>query len=195
MMEQVLANGTADKILTSGVTGIIMLMAKGYEVGETYYNFLKNKNLLEFIEPAQQYLKKYPGKIETPIDLALEENGQRVEIDINKMPYKQASYLDIGQKTLGNYHEILQTASTIFVNGPPGVYENPLFEKGTRWLWESIATSPGYSVIGGGDTVTAAQKYIDLNDIGYVCTGGGAMVQFMSGVQLPLITALTITEV
>jgi len=70
-------------------------------------------------------------------------------------------------------------AGTIFINGPAGAYENPLFEKGTREIWNAIAEAPGYSVIGGGD-----KKF------GYICTAGGAMVRFLSGKELPLIKAL-----
>ncbi|MHC4504367.1 MAG: phosphoglycerate kinase, partial [Planctomycetota bacterium] len=81
-------------------------------------------------------------------------------------------------------------AGTLFFNGPPGVYENPLFETGTRSILEAIAGADGYSVIGGGDTVTATQKYIDTKGIGYLCTAGGAMVRFLSGARLPLLVAM-----
>ncbi len=70
------------------------------------------------------------------------------------------------------------------------MYEDVKFEKGTKELWESIAKSQGHSVIGGGDTVSAAAQFINLNDIGYVCTAGGAMVRYLSGKKLPLIEAM-----
>lgn len=189
MMEQVLTNHTADRILTSGITGVIMLMAKGYEVGSMYYEFLKSKKLLDFIEPAKKYLAEYPDQIEFPQDLAIEINGQRKELQVSDLPL-EASYLDIGSETIRSYAKAIQSAGTIFVNGPAGVYENPLFDKGTREIWQAIADAPGYSVIGGGDTVSAAGKFIDLSKINYVSTGGGAMVQFMTGEPLPLITAM-----
>ena len=65
-----------------------------------------------------------------------------------------------------------------------------MFSKGTKDLWLSIAKAPGYSVIGGGDTVNAASMFIDLNEINYVCTAGGAMVRYLSGKRLPLINAM-----
>jgi phosphoglycerate kinase len=98
--------------------------------------------------------------------------------------------LDIGTETILSYKEVLDNAGTIFVNGPAGVYESEIFEKGTKEIWEAIASAKGYSVIGGGDTVTAAQKYINLEDISYVCTAGGAMVQYLSGKELVLIKAM-----
>lgn len=190
MMEQVLKNKTADKILTSGITGVIMLMAKGYEVGDTYREFLSSKKLLDFIEPARRYLDQYPDKIECPADLAIAWEGKRTEIPLDSLPVAGASYLDIGEETIRSYEKIIGEAGTIFVNGPAGVYEDPMFAKGTQKIWLAIANAPGYSVIGGGDTVSAAKKFIDLSDISYVCTAGGAMVQFMTGETLPLITAM-----
>jgi phosphoglycerate kinase len=76
------------------------------------------------------------------------------------------------------------------VNGPAGVYEEKLFEDGTRAIWKAIAGARGYSVIGGGDTVSAAAKFVELKDIDYVCTAGGAMVRYLSGKKLPLIAAM-----
>ncbi len=190
MMEQVLKSGSADKILTCGVTGNIMLMAKGYNLGERNSKFIKERGLEQFIESAKKYLEQYGDKILVPLDIAYEKDGNREEINIEDLPVNE-SYLDIGSKTLESYKEIIADAGTLFYNGPAGVYENPLFEKGTRELWEAIAATNGYSVIGGGDTVSAAGRFIDLDKINYVCTAGGAMVRFLSGVKMPLIEAMT----
>lgn len=189
MIEPVLKNGTADKILTTGITGIVMLMAKGLDMGEKTVAFLQDRDLLVFVDEAKRYLDKYPDKFEVPVDLAIESNGRRVEIELSEIP-KQNLYMDIGSKTADMYAEIINNAGTIFANGPAGVYENPIFEDGTRTIWKAIEQSPGYSVIGGGDTVSSASKYIELSAIDYVCTAGGAMVRFMSGKKLPLIEAM-----
>lgn len=190
MMKTVLENGTADKILASGVTGVVMLLAKGVKVGQKYEQFLKDKDLMVFVEPAREMLLDFPDRIEVPSDLAYEDLGQRINVDISQLPLDDKMFLDIGDDTITRYDSVIRTAGTIFVNGPAGVYENPLFEKGTQSLWTSIAAAPGYSVIGGGDTVSAAGKYIDLKKINYVCTAGGAMVRFLSGKKLPLIEAM-----
>ena len=189
MMKQVLENDSADKILASGVTGNIMLMAQGIDIGEANVKFIKDRNLDVFVEPAREYLETYPGKIMWPVDLAYEEDGVRKELSIDDLPTDKA-LLDIGSKTVEAYGQVLSGAGTIFVNGPAGVYENELFDYGTKEIWNAIAAAKGFSVIGGGDTVGAAQKYIDLNDISYVCTAGGAMVQYLSGKELPLIKAM-----
>jgi phosphoglycerate kinase len=189
MMKQVLENGSADKILACGVTGNIMLMAKGYDLGEKNERFIKDRSLDVFIEPAKEYLKQYGDKIIFPVDLAFEKDGDRKEISIKELPVNEL-YVDIGSKTIDIFKEALKTAGTIFVNGPAGIYENKLFENGTREIWNAIAEAEGYSVIGGGDTVSAAQHFIDTSKINYVCTAGGAMVRFLSGVKIPLIEAM-----
>ncbi len=189
MMRPVLENGTADAILTTGVTGLVMLYASGVNIGEKTLKFLKDKDLLGFVDDSKKFLAEFPGKIFMPVDVAYEKDGQRVEIDITDMPI-DSLYPDIGQKTVAAYRDILNKAKTVFANGPAGVYENPMFEYGTREIWSAIAESPAYSVIGGGDTISSATKFIDLAKISYVCTGGGAMVRFMSGKKMPLITAM-----
>lgn len=189
MMRQVLENGSADKILCSGITGHIMLMAKGYDIGQANIKFIKDRKLDVFIEPAKDYLQKYGEKIVYPGDLAYEKDGARKEVCIEDLPTDYMC-MDIGHKTIEIFEEELAKAGTIFVNGPAGVYENKMFEDGTKAIWNAIAEAKGYSVIGGGDTVSAAQRFIDTSRINYVCTAGGAMVRFLSGVKLPLIEAM-----
>jgi phosphoglycerate kinase len=189
MMKQVLESGTADKILSCGITGEIMLLAKGYRLGDTKEKFLKDRSLDVFVADAENYLKDFGDKIEMPSDLAYEEDGKRREISIADLPAEKM-FMDIGAKTIAAYEKVIRGAGTLFVNGPPGVYENELFADGTQAIWNAIAAAQGYSVIGGGDTVTAAAKYVDLKDINYVCTAGGAMVRYLSGKKLPLMVAM-----
>ena len=189
MMEEVLESGTADKILTCGITGEIMLIAQGISLGEKKEAFIKERGLDVFIKDARKYLERHSSKLCFPKDLAYEKDGARKEISIEELPAEEM-FMDIGEKTVTEYKEILAGAATIFMNGPAGAYENPLFEKATKEIWEAVAESSAYSVIGGGDTVAAAQKFIDTSKISYVSTAGGAMVRFMSGKKLPLIAAM-----
>jgi len=189
MMKEVLSSKAADKILTCGITGHIMLLAKGYDIGKANLKFIKDRGLDEFIEAAKEYIEAYSGKILFPVDLALEKDGKRIEVDIDQLPVDDIC-MDIGSKTVEIYKNEIAKSGTIFVNGPAGVYENSLFEFGTKEIWTSLTEAKGYSVIGGGDTVSAAQRFIDTRNIGYVCTAGGAMVRFLSGIKLPLIEAM-----
>ena len=189
MMKQVLQNGTADKILTCGVTGEIFLIANGVDLGENVNSFLKSKNLLGFIDQAKELLNSYSKKIEMPLDLAFEKNGARTEVLITEKDL-DSNYLDIGTKTIERYKNIINNSQTVFVNGPAGVYENKLFENGTKEIWFAISKTEAFTCIGGGDSVSALSKFANPEDFDYVCTAGGAMVRFLSGKELPLISAM-----
>ena len=190
MMKAVLANGSCDKILACGVTGVVMLLAKGIKVGEAYEKWLADKDLLAFVEPAKELLATYGDKYVLPVDLAFEQDGQRKEVDVKDLPLDDKSFLDIGHKTVEIFKKEIYEAGTVFVNGPAGVYEKDIFGYGTESIWNAFVETKAYTVIGGGDTVTAAKKYIDTSKVGYVCTAGGAMVRFLSGKKLPLISAM-----
>lgn len=190
MMGKVLKDGVADKIVACGVTGVVMRLAQGIKVGTAYEKWLKDRDLLVFVDQAKELLQDYLDKFILPVDFAYEVNGERKEISIEELPNNNAMFLDVGAKSVEIFEEVLASAGTIFVNGPAGVYENKLFAYGTDKIWNAIAKSKAYSVIGGGDTVTAASKFIDLKDVSYVCTAGGAMVRFLSGKKLPLIEAM-----
>lgn len=192
MMKQVLENGIADMILACGITGEVMLMAQGKTIGPKTEKFISDRQLDVFLKPAREYLGQYPGKIVVPVDFAYEKDGRRAEIAADALPIAPL-VMDIGIRTMEWFEKVIAEAGTIFVNGPAGVYENPLFAEGTKRIWRAVAEAKGFSVIGGGDTVSAATRFIDLHKINYVCTGGGAMVRFLSGAKLPLITAMNKT--
>ncbi len=189
MMKQVLQNGTADKILACGMTGEIMLLADGISLGSKKEKFIQDRSLDVFIQPAKEYLRDYPGKIIYPLDLAYEKDGKRVEVLVKDLPIDEM-FMDVGENTISQFKEVIGSAGTVFVNGPAGAYENKLFEKGTKETWNAIVDAKGYTVIGGGDTVTAATRFTDLGKYDYICTAGGAMVRFLSGKKLPLIEAM-----
>ena len=189
MMEQVLREGTADTILTSGITGNVMLVADGVDLGAPSMQFLRDRSLDAFVEPAQRLLTSYRDHIRLPLDVAVDIDGRRIEFAVDKLPADRL-IVDIGSATINSYLEVIEAAETIFVNGPAGVYENCVSEHGTRTLWEAIAKAKATSVIGGGDTVASAARFISLDDLNFVSTGGGALIRFLSGQRLPLLEAM-----
>ena len=190
MMQSVLENKTADTILTCGLTGQIFLLASGVSLGANTMSFLEKKSLLKYVPEAKAYLERFPENIRMPLDLAyLDPSGMRKEEPVVAM-MQSYSYGDIGAKTIEMYAELLASAKTVFVNGPAGIYEQKEFQVGTETLWQTIANSPVYSVVGGGDSVNAATRFTELSNWSYVCTAGGAMVQFLAGKNLPLIEAM-----
>ena len=90
---------------------------------------------------------------------------------------------------------LIHSAKTILWNGPMGVFENIRFEEGTRELAEAIAKSEAFSIAGGGETLSAINKYIKSDDVSYCSTGGGAFLEFMEGKVLPSIEVLNSKEI
>ncbi|MBU0929197.1 MAG: phosphoglycerate kinase [Spirochaetes bacterium] len=193
MMRKVLEDGAADRILAVGVTGLVMHIARGKDLGAATARFLKDKALDEFIPEAKDLLARWGDRFVLPVDLAYEAAGKRAEIEVSVLDgerFGDMLFPDVGSKTIAMFKEIIESAGSVFVNGPAGMYEDPRWEDGTRELWKAIADAPGYTVVGGGDTISAAARFTDLAKYGYVCTGGGAMVRFLAGKRLPLIEAM-----
>ncbi len=224
MMRKVLTDGSADYILTAGITGIVMHIGRGVDFGPIVQKFLIDHGLDVFIPEAKALLREFGERYVLPVDLAYDENAglsqanasdianasafpeqkraptstststststpKRAEALIEALP-KDRLFPDIGHKTIELFKKYINSAGSIFVNGPAGMYETEPWADGTRELWRAIADAPGYTVIGGGDTISAATKFTELSKYGYVCTGGGAMVRFLAGKQLPLIEAM-----
>lgn len=189
MMETVLGSGVADLVLTGGLVGNILLVAKGEAIGEGSLDFILKSNYGEFIEKAKSIYEKYADKIILPTDLAYVEENARKECHVGAVPTEICA-VDIGSETAEQYKAILLSAKTVFVNGPMGVFEQSETELGTKTVFEALAASEGFTVIGGGDSVTAASKYRVKDKLGYVCTGGGALIRFLTGEELPVVRAL-----
>jgi phosphoglycerate kinase len=188
MIKQVLGTGTADQILTSGLTGEVMLLAQGYGLGASTEGLIQDKGLVPYIEQARELLDAYGDRILVPVDFAVNDGGRR-EIGLDALPSERL-LVDIGAQTIASYSQAIQQAATIFVNGPAGVYEEPSSATGTKTLWAAVAGAPGYSVIGGGDSVAAAGRFGVRDQMSYVCTSGGGMVRYLSGQSLPVVEAL-----
>ena len=121
--------------------------------------------------------------------MAEEVNKKRKEIATKLLPTPYP-ILDIGTSTTEGYSKIIRNSKSIVFSGPVGVFENKEFEVGTRKIFEAIASSKAYSLIGGGDTVSAAEKFGMTQKMGYVSTAGGALIEFLMGQKLPGVVAL-----
>jgi phosphoglycerate kinase len=97
---------------------------------------------------------------------------------------------DIGPVTVESYKKALEGAKTVVWNGPMGVFENPAFAAGTFAVAEAVANCGGYTVVGGGDSVSAVKKSGNAKKISHVSTGGGASLELLEGKVLPGIAAL-----
>ena len=189
MMNTVLSRGVADKILTGGLVGNIFLTALGKEIGSGSVNFILKSNYGEYIEKAKELYAQYGEKIVLPVDLAWVDKDARHEAVLGQVPGDITS-LDVGSKTAEMYRQEILSAKTVFVNGPMGVFEQAPSELGTKAVWQALADTEGFTVLGGGDSITATEKYGLASQMGYSCTGGGALIRFLTGEELPVVKAL-----
>jgi phosphoglycerate kinase len=188
-MRSVLDNRSADRILTTGLVAQVMLKAKGYHLGEATESYLANKNLLEFVPAAEESLKNHSDRIICPEDFAVDRSGERIEVTIEQLP-EDAPVADIGKKTIGRYCNLIDDSKTVFINGPAGIYENSRFALGTRRIWERVASSGAFSVLGGGDSIAAAGFFKVQDRISFISTAGGGLIRFLSGEKLAVVEAL-----
>jgi phosphoglycerate kinase len=189
MLDTVLANGVADKVLTGGLVANILLAAKGEEIGSGSMKFILKSNYGEFIEKAKALYEKYSDKIELPCDLAYVKDEKRCEAAIGSVP-EDISATDIGSKTAKHYADTIEKSKTVFINGPMGVFEKEETELGTKEIWTALGKTSAYTVVGGGDSITATNKYGLTDKLSYICTGGGALIRFLTGEELPVVKAL-----
>lgn len=189
MMETVLRSGAADRVLTGGLVGNILLAATGARIGSGSESFIRKKGYWEFVDKSKPLLAAYGAKIALPMDLAGAADGAREEYALGDVP-EGFSALDIGARTAAAYVGEIMGAKTVFGNGPMGVFEQTETELGTKAVWEALGATSAHTVIGGGDSITAAQKYGVKAKLGYVCTGGGALIRFLTGEELPVVKAL-----
>jgi len=185
----VLESKIADNILTGGVIGHIFLVAKGVDLGEGNMKFLEKQELMGLVPGIKELMKQYPGAIVVPVDLAMDVDQKRKEIDVESLPTPY-SIFDIGKKTANKFGDIIRKAKTIVVSGPVGVFENPEFKKGSEIVLKAVADSEGFSLVGGGHTVAAVEKLGLADKMSYVSTAGGALIEFLMGKQLPGVVAL-----
>ncbi len=175
-----------DNLILGGGMCFTFLKSQGYEIGASLCED-------EFLNTASKLLQSSDGKkIILPVDFGVSNDilsSSRVDKPLELIESTDIG-VDIGSKSVALFNEIIHTSNTIFWNGPMGVFENKLFEQGTRDLSETIAKSSAFSIAGGGETLSAINKYINTDDVSYCSTGGGAFLEFMEGKTLPSISAL-----
>ena len=182
----VLERGLADAVLTAGIVGNAFLLADGVSLGAASAGVV-NERSHGAVKAAGDLLDDFSHRLYLPRDVAVERDGDRVEVDLGGLPAAEPA-MDVGARTLAAYADILEDAGTAILNGPPGVFEDEGFEVGTRELYQA-ATRAETSVGGGGDTA-AAMRALGVEGFDHVSTGGGAALRMLSGEPLPGVEAL-----
>jgi phosphoglycerate kinase len=139
------------------------------------------------VEQAEALLAEYGELIHRPGDVAIERDGERVEVGVDELPV-DAPVFDVGETTAAAYADVFETAGTAVLNGPPGVFEDDKFAHGTRRIF-GAATGAEYSIVGGGDTA-ASLRQLGIEGFDHVSTGGGAALRLLTGEELPAVEVL-----
>ena len=180
---------TCDAIVIAGGMAYTFLKVQGHDIG---------KSLLEadYLDVAKSFLAKAQEKgvrVILPVDhvcaAEFNEQAQAVAVDSVDIPEGLIG-MDVGPKTLALVEQELKSAKSIVWNGPMGVFEFDAFAAGTKAVAEMVAACNGTTVVGGGDSVAAVNKFGFADRIDHVSTGGGASLEFLEGRELPGIKAL-----
>jgi len=182
-----------DTLILGGGMCFTLMKAKGIPIGKSICED-------EMLEQVKGLVEGSGGgaEIMLPVDLVVAEDfkadARSQVVDAGSIPEGWMG-LDIGPRTVEIYTRKIGEASTIFWNGPMGVFEWEPFEKGTRAVAEAIASSGAVTVAGGGDTIAAIRKYGLEDRFSHVSTGGGASMEFLEGKALPGVAVLREAEV
>ncbi|MBB6735346.1 phosphoglycerate kinase [Cohnella zeiphila] len=179
----------ADNILIGGGLSYTFFKAQGYEIGQSLCDDSKLDLTLEFIEKA----KKLGKKLYLPVDVVVSDDFSASAntniVGVDGIPSDWEG-IDIGPKTREIYADVIKNSKLVVWNGPMGVFEIEPFSHGTRTVAQACADTSAYTVIGGGDSAAAAEKFHLADKMDHISTGGGASLEFMEGKALPGVVAL-----
>ncbi|WP_020621087.1 phosphoglycerate kinase [Paenibacillus daejeonensis] len=179
----------ADNVLIGGGLSYTFFKAQGHEIGKSLVDNEKLDLAKGFIDKAKELGKNFllPEDIIVTDDFSADANTQEVGIDSIPADWEG---IDIGPKTRAKYAEVIKNSKLVVWNGPMGVFEIEPFSHGTRAVAQACAETSGYTVIGGGDSAAAAEKFGLADRMDHISTGGGASLEFMEGKKLPGVEAL-----
>jgi phosphoglycerate kinase len=191
VMRYMLDNNIVDTVLTTGVVANIFLLARGSKLGPANIGFFERElgGYKELCQQAQGLDVKFSGKINVPSDVVVNQNGKRKRILVEELP-TDLQIFDIGLDTAVEYRKQILDAQNLILNGPAGVFEIEEFAVGTTIIYNAIAESSGFSVIGGGETVAAARNLHLGSKINHISIGGGACLNFLAGKIMPALDSL-----
>ena len=177
-------NGRADHVLLTGLIGNVFMRAQG-----RIKSSLGIKREEEVVAKAHALIGEYPDVFATPVDIAIDKDGERVEMDVREVS-KGDKIFDLGPKTIEYYSKLISGAGTVFISGPAGFFEKENFSYGTKALLNSVANSMATTIVSGGHLTTALKQQGLVNKINHISTAGGALVLYLTGEKLPMIKAL-----
>lgn len=182
-----------DNLIIGGGMAYTFMKAQGGEIGTSLLEEDRMQLCLDLLEKAKTKGVNLILPVDTTIADKFDNDAQKSEVDAGEIPADWMG-LDIGTKTIELFSETIKNAKTLLWNGPMGVFEMANFEQGTRAVAKAVvaATQNGaFSLIGGGDSAAAIAKFGLEDEVSYVSTGGGALLEYMEGKELPGVKAIT----
>lgn len=179
-----------DNLLIGGGLSYTFIKAQGYEIGNSLVEEDKLELAQSFIEKAKQKGVKFYLPVDATVASEFSKDADTKSVKIEEIPADWMG-LDIGPETAALYADVIKSSKLIIWNGPMGVFEMPAFENGTKSVAQAMAETSGYTVIGGGDSAAAVEKFHVADKMDHISTGGGASLEFMEGKDLPGVSALT----
>ncbi|RFU63876.1 phosphoglycerate kinase [Peribacillus glennii] len=179
-----------DNLIIGGGLGYTFVKAKGYEIGKSLLEADKIDLANSFMQKAEEKGVKFYLPVDVVVADDFSNDANIKEVAIDSIPADWEA-LDIGPKTRETYADVIKSSKLVIWNGPMGVFELEKFANGTKRVAEALAEAGDtYSVIGGGDSAAAVEKFHLADKMSHISTGGGASLEFMEGKQLPGVVAL-----
>jgi len=178
-----------DHLIIGGGLSYTFTKAQGYSVGKSLLEEDKIELARGFIEKAKEKGVQLHMPVDAVVANEFSKDAETQVVDIQNIPEDWMG-LDIGPKTAEKYAEIIKNSKLIIWNGPMGVFEMDKFANGTKAVANAMAETEGYTVIGGGDSAAAVEKFGVADKMDHISTGGGASLELMEGKELPGIVAL-----
>lgn len=178
-----------DHLIIGGGLSFTFIKAQGHDIGKSLLEEDKIELAKSFIEKAKVKGVQLHMPVDAVVANEFSQDAETQIVDVEAIPADWMG-LDIGPKTAANYAEVIKNSKLIIWNGPMGVFEMDKFANGTKTVADAMATTAGYTVIGGGDSAAAVEKFEVADKMDHISTGGGASLELMEGKELPGIVAL-----
>ncbi|MBT2602721.1 phosphoglycerate kinase [Peribacillus frigoritolerans] len=179
-----------DHLIIGGGLGYTFIKAQGHEIGNSLLEEDKIELAKSFIESAKEKGVKLHLPIDAVVTAEFSPDAETDNVDIDAIPNDKMA-LDIGPKTSELFADVIKSSKLVIWNGPMGVFEFDKFANGTRTVAQALAeANDTYSIVGGGDSAAAAEKFGLAEKMSHISTGGGASLEFMEGKELPGVVAL-----
>ncbi|MGE6718794.1 phosphoglycerate kinase [Peribacillus frigoritolerans] len=179
-----------DHLIIGGGLGYTFIKAQGHEIGNSLLEEDKIGLAKSFIESAKEKGVKLHLPIDAVVTAEFSPDAETDNVDIDAIPNDKMA-LDIGPKTSELFADVIKSSKLVIWNGPMGVFEFDKFANGTRTVAQALAeANDTYSIVGGGDSAAAAEKFGLAEKMSHISTGGGASLEFMEGKELPGVVAL-----